>query len=236
MKLRIATILAAIMMIGTAGSASATTVGPIFVRADAQTAGAWIAYTANIQVRPSAALQTAVWPGGYTADSVFIQSGIIMPGSPATQPGEALLFAWATTNVNDTTVGPLPLTYVSLPNVTLYSWYTVELYRTGSSAWTFRYKALSDGVWHVQGTFTRATTIASFQIVTEYWAEAPGAFGTQAIQHAWVKSAGGSYGAVSMAWSANAAQCAVERIRSTTPSNAVFESGSFVQPCFKVLW
>lgn len=236
MRLRIATILAAVMMMGATGSVSATDVHAIFVRADAQSSGAWTAYTANIQVRPSSTLQTAVWPGGYFADSTFIQSGIIMPGSAATAPGEALLFAWATTNVSDPSVGPFPLAFVSLPNVTLYSWYTVELYRTGASSWTFRYQALADGIWHTQGTFTRATTIHSFQLVTEYWADAPTSFGTQAVQHAWVKTGGGSYGAVSMAWSADAAQCAVERIRSTTPSNAVFESGTYSQPCFKVLW
>lgn len=236
MKLRIASVLAAILMIATTGSMSATAVHAIFVRADTQSVGAWIAYTANIQVRPSATLQTAVWPGGYLNDGTFIQSGVVMPGSPSTAPGEALLFAWATTNTADPSAGPMPLAFVSLPNVTLYSWYTVELYRAGTNAWTFRYKALTDGIWHVQGTFARATTIGSFQIVTEYWADAPTSFGTQAIQHAWVKSVGGSYGVVSMAWSTDALQCPVERIRSTTPSNAVFESGSFVQPCYKVLW
>lgn len=209
-------------------TANAATVHPIFVRADSRAAGAWAGYTANVQVRPDS-FGMYTWPGGYLSDGTFVQNGMLMPGSTYTRPGEALIFAWATGAQGD----PLPLAWVSIPSVVLYSWYTFELTKSGST-WTFRYKDPA-GAWHTQGSFTRSATLATFSIVAEYWAEAPSAFGTQAIQHAWVRS-GTTWGATSMAYGPPADQCGHETITSTTPSNAVFKAVE--GPCipYVVLW
>lgn len=205
---------------------------PIFVRADCLTSGSWTGYSARVQVRPDP-LGTYVWPGGYLSDGTFVQSGMMMPGSPWSQPGEALIFAWATTNTAASDTGPLPLAWVSVPSPVALSWYTFELTKVGRT-WRFRYRDPA-GAWHAQGSFARAATLFSFQIAAEYWADGPSAFATQAMQHAWVLS-GARWGPTSMAYAPNEEQRGHETIQSVVPGNAVFRAVEAPGPAYKVLW
>jgi hypothetical protein len=212
--------------------ATAATDHPIFVTAAAGTTGAWTGYTATVQVRPDTT-GMYVWPGGYLADGTFVQNGMLMPGSPFTQPGEARLFAWATTNTGDSELGPFPLAWVSIPNARLYSWWTFQLVRRADH-WTFRYRDPA-GLWHRQGSFTSRAALDVFTVNAEYWASGPVRFGTQVVRKALVR-VGSRWVLASMAHGPPSDQVGREEITSACPGNAVFRSVSGPRVFYRVLW
>lgn len=220
MKLRIAAVLAAVVMIAATGSVSAAPTIHM-VRADSG-AIAYTGYTANIQVRP---LDYAVWIGGYVG-STFVQNGFAYIDE-GDAPG---LYAFSCSGACGSGAGGESWQLVT---PTMYSWMTFQLTKVGTT-WTFRYQDATG--WHTQHALSSSASLTHFQIVVEYHNDGPLAFTTQAVQHAWVRSSTGAYVNTGMAWSADATHCPVERMRSTTPSNVVIESGSFIQPCYKVLW
>lgn len=223
MKLRAAALLAAVLMIGTAGSASANPVGPVFARADStQGNGGWTGYTANIQVRP---LDYAVWIGGFLSDgATFAQSGLAYIDGQYYAFG--LAFNGGTLEANCENWTP-----ISAP---LYSWVTFRLTRGAGNIWYFRYQDATG--WHDQCSFTLSATLANFQIAHEMWTAGPQWFPTQAIQHAWVRNTVGQYINTTMVWSTDSTTCQYERLRSTTPSNVVIESVNSCPPSYVVLW
>ena len=235
---RLLPLLLALLLSSPASMVKGDTYGPRFVSANAATSGAWYGYTAKVQVRPAGTVSSilAVWPGGYMSDGLFVQNGMLMPGTAYSLPGEALIFAWATYNTASSSGGPVPLVWISVPNATLYSWYTFQLTHSAvNDKWYFRYQDPA-GVWHTQGAFAgNGRTLYSFGANTEYWSAGTETFGTQAMQAVRVYS-GSSWVLTSTAYGPPASQCGHETIQSATPGNLVFKAVEGQCVPYAILW
>lgn len=217
----VAAVLAAAIL---APNAAAEGERPIFVRADSMTTGAWHGYSARVQIRPAgtASGPLYVWPGGYMSDGMFVQSGVQMPGSNGST--SAWIFAWATYSTSDATSGPVPLTWIEVPNATMYSWFTFQLVRSAANdKWYFKYQDPA-GAWHTQGSFAGGgRRLGSASGVVEYWSTGPDAFGTQAIQSFRVHN-GTSWVLTPTSYGPPPDQCGHESVTSSTPGNLVVKA------------
>jgi hypothetical protein len=200
---------------------------PKFVSAEAVKLGAWTGYSGRIQVRPGAAggSWVAAWLGGYNTHGIFIQSGILQPGSTLTKPGEALLFAWASHNpfgAVDDPAQPLPLIWTPVA-VRAGDWYTFRLTQSPTNGrWYFRYQD-PGGAWHTQGSFA-GTPIDIFGAHTEYWTSgAHEVFPTQVIQKVMVRE-GSRWVYTPMDYGPDPGQCGHERLDSPIRGTLVFRA------------